>query len=189
MALEATQSQDLDVTGWLLWFVRCLIAAVVHGGECLVALRNKERWWQRWAGFDFNDRQWDIVNRLLDGFEGNFTASKWARIAKCPQDTALRDINGLVDMGVLLGSPAGGRSTKYALLADHASVSLGSWRSRCSRSPVQAGLGGRPDGGSAVLGAASPAVPRSGGVVAAIAFRIGARSGTPRFSFRRARRV
>ena len=96
--------------------MRCLTAAAVRAEGHLVAVRNKGRWWQRWGGFDFNPRQRDIVNRLSDGFEGNFTTAKWAQIAKCSQDPALRDINGLVEMGVLARSTAGGRSTKYELV-------------------------------------------------------------------------
>lgn len=116
--LEATQCGDLNVTEWLLWFVRCLTLAVAGAEEQLSAVRHKAQRWQRWTGLDLNSRQRDIINRLLDGFEGNFTTAKWAKIAKCSQDTALRDINGLVNLGVLERSPAGGRSTKYELTAD-----------------------------------------------------------------------
>lgn len=116
--LETTQSGDLDVTEWLLWFVRCLTLAVASAEEQLDAVRRKTQRWQIWADLDLNSRQRNIINRLLDGFEGNFTTAKWAKIAKCSQDTALRDINGLVELGVLERSPAGGRSTKYDL-ADH----------------------------------------------------------------------
>ena len=116
--LETAQSGDLDVTEWLLWFVRCLTLAIASAEEQLIEVRRKAQRWQRWAVLDLNSRQRDIVNRLMDGFEGNFTTAKWAQIAKCSQDTALRDINGLVELGVLERSPAGGRSTKYALVND-----------------------------------------------------------------------
>lgn len=75
----------------------------------------KARFWQRWAGMPFNDRQIKLLNRLLDGFEGKLTSSKWAAIAKCSPDTALRDITDLLDRGVLSKSAAGGRSTSYQL--------------------------------------------------------------------------
>ncbi len=113
--LATTQSGDLDVTEWLLWFVRRLTLAVASAEEQLDTVRRKAQRWQTWGALDLNRRQRDIVNRLLDGFEGNFTTAKWAKLAKCSQDTALRDINGLVEFGVLERSPAGGRSTKYAL--------------------------------------------------------------------------
>ena len=89
--------------------------AVASAEEQLDAVRRKAQRWRRWAALDLNSRQRNIVNRLLDGFEGNFTTAKWAKIAKCSQDTALRDVNGLVELGVLERSPAGGRSTKYEL--------------------------------------------------------------------------
>ena len=75
----------------------------------------KARFWQRWAGTAMNDRQIELINRLLDGFEGKLTSSKWAAVAKCSPDTALRDINELVTRGVLRKSESGGRSTSYEL--------------------------------------------------------------------------
>ena len=74
-------------------------------------------WWSRAGDLGINARQREIVNRLLDGFNGNFMTAKWAKIAKCSPDTASRDINGLVELGVLARSPAGGRSTEYDLVA------------------------------------------------------------------------
>ena len=75
----------------------------------------KTRFWQRWATTPLNERQVKLVNRLLDGFEGKLTSSKWAAIAKCSPDTALRDITDLLARGVLRKSDAGGRSTSYEL--------------------------------------------------------------------------
>lgn len=75
----------------------------------------RTRFWQRWAATPFNERQVKLLNRMLDGFEGKLTSSKWAAIAKCSQDTALRDINDLLSRGVLRQSNAGGRSTSYEL--------------------------------------------------------------------------
>ena len=75
----------------------------------------KAQAWQRWATLPLNARQIRILNRLLDGFEGKLTSSKWAALAKCSADTALRDINDLVDLGVLRRTAAGGRSTAYEL--------------------------------------------------------------------------
>ena len=75
----------------------------------------KARFWQRWAGTPMNERQMKLLNRLLDGFEGKLTSSKWAAIAKCSPDTALRDINELMNLGVLRKTPGGGRSTAYEL--------------------------------------------------------------------------
>ncbi|AOB29797.1 cell filamentation protein Fic [Bordetella sp. H567] len=114
--LERTQKGTLDVTEWLLWFLRMLDEAVGHAHHALDAVLEKARFWQRLAGASLNERQVKVLNRLLDGFEGKLTSSKWAALAKCSPDTALRDINELVQAGVLQRSTAGGRSTSYELL-------------------------------------------------------------------------
>lgn len=113
--LEATQKGDLDITNWLEWFLGCLSRAFEHADTILSAVLNKARFWERFAGVDFNARQRNIVNRLLNGFEGKLTSSKWAKLAKCSQDTALRDIEDLIRKNVLLKDAAGGRSTSYTL--------------------------------------------------------------------------
>ncbi len=117
--LERTQKGTLDVTGWLLWFLRMLDEAVGHAHRSLDAVLDKARFWQRVSGASLNARQVRVLNRLLDGFEGKLTSGKWAALAKCSSDTALRDINELVAMGVLRRSEAGGRSTSYTLKPPH----------------------------------------------------------------------
>lgn len=113
--LERTQKGTLDVTEWLLWFLRTLDDAVRHAHHTLDAVLGKARFWQRVSGASLNERQVKVLNRLLDGFDGKLTSSKWAALAKCSPDTALRDINELVELGVLQRSTAGGRSTSYEL--------------------------------------------------------------------------
>lgn len=120
--LERTQKQSLDVTEWLAWFLATLHRAVDQAQHTLDVVLTKTRFWQRWAapgaspnGAPLNERQAKLVNRLLDGFEGKLTSSKWAAIAKCSPDTALRDITDLLARGVLRKSDAGGRSTSYEL--------------------------------------------------------------------------
>ena len=113
--LEATQKGDLDITRWLDWFLDCLGRAFTHAETTLEAVLKKARFWDKHAGAAFNDRQRKIVNQLLNGFEGKLTSSKWAKLAKCSQDTALRDIEDLVGKGVLVKDAAGGRSTSYSL--------------------------------------------------------------------------
>jgi Fic family protein len=113
--LERTQKGTLDVTGWLEWFLGCLLRAMQGAELTLGAVLAKARFWQRWAGTPMNERQIKLLNRLLDGFEGKLTSSKWAAIAKCSADTALRDISDLVERGVLRKAEAGGRSTHYEL--------------------------------------------------------------------------
>jgi len=113
--LERTQKGTLDATGWLSWFLGTLGRAVTSAQSTLDAVLVKARFWQRWAGMSLNERQVKLLNRLLDGFEGKLTSSKWAAIARCSPDTALRDITQLLDLGVLKKSPGGGRSTGYEL--------------------------------------------------------------------------
>ena len=113
--LERTQKGSIDVTGWLSWFLGTLGRAVVSSQTTLDAVLIKARFWQRWAGQPLNQRQVTLLNRLLDGFEGKLTSSKWATIAQCSPDTALRDITQLLDLGVLQKTPGGGRSTGYEL--------------------------------------------------------------------------
>ena len=116
--LERTQKQSLDVTEWLAWFLETLHRAVDQAQHTLDAVLAKTRFWQRWAApgsAPLNERQVKLVNRLLDGFEGKLTSSKWAAIAKCSPDTALRDITDLLARGVLRKSDAAGRSTSYEL--------------------------------------------------------------------------
>ena len=116
--LEQTQKGLLDVTDWLEWFLGCLLRAMRGAEVTLSVVLTKARFWQRWAGTPMNERQIKLINRLLDGFDGKLTSSKWAVIAKCSPDTALRDINDLMVSGVLRKSAAGGRSTSYELSYD-----------------------------------------------------------------------
>ena len=118
--LERTQKASLDVTEWLAWFLATLHRAVDQAQHTLDAVLAKTRFWQRWAApgsspdlAPLNERQVKLVNRLLDGFDGKLTSSKWAAIAKCSPDTALRDITDLLVRGVLRKLDAGGRSTSY----------------------------------------------------------------------------
>ena len=113
--LERTQKGTLDVTGWLMWFLNTLGQAITTAQTTLDAARFKARFWQRWAEVPLNERQIKLLNRLLDGFDGKLTSSKWAAIAKCSPDTALRDITQLLELGVLRKAAGGGRSTGYEL--------------------------------------------------------------------------
>lgn len=113
--LEHTQKDSLEVTKWLEWFLGTLLRALQGAEESLNGVLTKARFWQHWAGTSLNDRQINLLNRLLDGFTGNLTSKKWAVIAKCSPDTALRDITDLITKGVLMKAPAGGRSTHYKL--------------------------------------------------------------------------
>lgn len=115
--LETTQKGGLDVTAWLVWFLACLDRAFDGAEIILEAVFRKARFWENYGAANMNDRQRDMVNRLLDGFEGKLTTSKYAKIEKCSQDTAYRDILDLIDLGALEKDEAGGRSTSYSLTA------------------------------------------------------------------------
>jgi Fic family protein len=113
--LERTQKRSMDVTEWLAWFLDSLHHAVDQAQHTLDAVLIRTRYWRRWATTPLNGRQVKLLNKLVDGLEGKLTSSKWAAIAKCSPDTALRDINDLLTRGVLRKTDAGGRSTSYEL--------------------------------------------------------------------------
>jgi Fic family protein len=113
--LAATQKGDLDITEWLDWFVACLGGAVDGAESMLAGVLRKARFWENQPAAALNERQCDMLNRLLDGFEGKLTSSKWAAIQKCSPDTALRDITDLLERGILVKDEGGGRSTSYSL--------------------------------------------------------------------------
>lgn len=114
--LERTQKAALDVTPWQEWFLSCLHRAIEGSQDTLGAVLEKTRFWERFAQQPLSARQIKVLNRLFDGFEGKLTTSKWARLAKCSQDTAYRDIMDLVERGALRKDSGGGRSTSYSLV-------------------------------------------------------------------------
>jgi Fic family protein len=113
--LEQTQQGTMDITAWMEWFLGCLGRAIDGAQGLLGAVLAKARFRESLQGRPFNERQTLVLDRLLDGFEGNLTTSKYAKLAKCSQDTALRDIAPLVERGILIRGPEGGRSTSYSL--------------------------------------------------------------------------
>jgi Fic family protein len=115
--LEQTQKGNLDITDWLNWFLDCLGRALNETEALLETVFFKAKFWEKHTATALNERQRRILNKLLDGFEGKLTSSKWAKIAKCSQDTALRDIQDLLNKDILIKDPAGGRSTHYLLAA------------------------------------------------------------------------
>jgi Fic family protein len=113
--LEATQVGTMDITAWMGWFLDCLAHALDGALAELSTVRAKARFWESVRDIPLNERQRVMLNRLLDGFEGKLTNAKWAKLAKCSPDTALRDLQYLVDRGILVRGPEGGRSTSYLL--------------------------------------------------------------------------
>ncbi|MCD6587972.1 MAG: Fic family protein [Candidatus Fermentibacteraceae bacterium] len=113
--LERTQKGKLDITEWINWFLNTLRKAITNSEDTLALITRKHRFWNTYGTRIKNERQKRLLNKLLEGFTGNLTTSRWAKIAKCSQDTALRDIQDLIDKGILVQSSSGGRSTKYKL--------------------------------------------------------------------------
>lgn len=113
--LERTQSGPLDITPWMERFLNCLGRAIDGAGNELAAVNGKWRFWENLRERSLNSRQRLILNKLLDGFEDKLNSTKYAKLAKCSQDTALRDITPLVDQGILVRGGEGGRSTSYAI--------------------------------------------------------------------------
>lgn len=113
--LEKTQKGNLDITEWIKWFLNCLINSLKSTDSLLVRVLFKADFWTKNSKTLINERQKKLLNKLVDGFNGKLTSSKWAKIAKCSKDTAIRDINDLIDKGILQKESAGGRSTNYEL--------------------------------------------------------------------------
>ena len=117
-SLEWTLKGELDVTRWQTWFLECFEHALDGANKTLKTVLQKARFWESFAKVSLNDRQVKVLNRVLDGFEGKLTSSKWAKLAKCSQDTASRDISDLMEKGALTKEPGGGRSTSYSIVVE-----------------------------------------------------------------------
>ena len=114
--LENTQKGNLDITKWLLWFLDCLDRAITLSEENLSGVIQKAKFWESHLAVALNERQRKMLIKFMDGFEGKLTSSKWAKIAKCSPDTALRDIQDLIEKGILEKEEGGGRSTSYRII-------------------------------------------------------------------------
>ena len=113
--LETTQKGSMDISKWLTWFLQCLDRAITATDEILAGVLAKARFWEKHASTLLNQRQQHMLNKLLDGFDGKLNTSKWAKITRSSQDTALRDIQDLVNKGILIKEAGGGRSTSYRI--------------------------------------------------------------------------
>ncbi|HUN86783.1 MAG TPA: Fic family protein [Terracidiphilus sp.] len=120
--LETTQKGTMDITPWMEWFLGCLGRAIDGAQTTLSAVLAKARFWESISAIAINERQRAVLNRLLDGLEGKLTSSKYAKLAKCSQDTAQRDIQYLVEHGILFRNPEGGRSTSYSIPKDESAA-------------------------------------------------------------------
>jgi Fic family protein len=115
-ALEKTQWGNSDITLWLNWFLNCLKHSLINTETTLNSVLSKAEFWKKFATTSISDRQKLMINKMLDGFKGNLTSSKWAKITKTSSDTALRDIKDLVAKGILQQDEAGGRSVNYKIV-------------------------------------------------------------------------
>lgn len=113
--LQRVQHSSGDLTDWLSWFLHCLKKSLVATEQTLQKIMRKNEFWQKHESSELNERQRLVLNKLFDGLDGKLKSSKWAKIAKCSPDTALRDINDLMDKQILRQEQAGGRSTSYEL--------------------------------------------------------------------------
>ncbi len=113
--LEKTQKGSLDITNWLEWFLSCLLHSIDNSENLLEKVISKHEFWLKHSQVTINDRQRKILSMLIDNFEGVLNTTKWAKIGKCSQDTALRDIHDLIEKGILAKSEQGGRSTNYKM--------------------------------------------------------------------------
>jgi Fic family protein len=114
--LERAQKGTLDITEWMAWFLDCLDRAIADTQTTLADVFRKARFWEKTARMTINDRQRLMLTKLLDGFEGKLTSTKWAKLTKSSQDTASRDIQALIERGLLAKDAGGGRSTSYSLV-------------------------------------------------------------------------
>ena len=122
--LEKTQKGNLDITEWIQWFLKCLVNALNSTDLILNRVLFKADFWNKHANTIINERQKKLLNKILDGFKGKLTSSKWAKIAKCSKDTATRDINDLTKKDILQKEAAGGRSTNYELKVMPADIDI-----------------------------------------------------------------
>lgn len=114
--LQKVQDSNGDITDWLNWFLQCLKQALLATQTTLQKILSKTEFWKIHEHTPLNERQRQMINKLFDGFEGKLKSSKWAKIAKCSPDTALRDIKDLMGKGILKQEQQGGRSTNYELV-------------------------------------------------------------------------
>ncbi len=115
-AVERAQKGTLDITEWIDWFLACLDRAITGAQTELGSVLKKARFWESISAQTLNERQRRVLNRLVDGFEGKLTKSKWTKLTGCSEPTAFRDIQDLVDRGILVRNDEGGRSTNYSLV-------------------------------------------------------------------------
>jgi Fic family protein len=113
--MKKAQNGSLDITEWLMWFLYCFETGLIEAENALTRVLEKSKFWEKYRLVRLNERQVKMINLLWDGLDNNLTSSCWANINLCSPDTALRDIQDLINKNILHKKNSGGRSTSYAL--------------------------------------------------------------------------
>lgn len=116
LILERVSKGSTDITDWIEWFLNCLLRALEQSQETSESVFAKAKFWDNQKTTHFNPRQIKMLNKWFEGFHGKLNSSKWAKMNKCSADTALRDIQDLVNKKILQKEKAGGRSTTYIVI-------------------------------------------------------------------------
>lgn len=113
--LEKTQRGNGDITEWLEWYLKTLLSAIREADVAISTVLNKNAFWQRIAGISLSKRQIEMLNLFLDGYEAKITSKNWASLSKCSKDTAIRDIQDMVQKGILREEVPGAKRPSYAI--------------------------------------------------------------------------
>lgn len=116
--LEKAQHGDGDITEWICWYANTLSLALDEAENIVSTILNKSFFWQKASSIPLSQRQTDMLNLFLDGYETKITSKTWASLAKCSKDTAIRDIQDLVDKEILREDIPGAKRPSYSIIYD-----------------------------------------------------------------------
>ena len=122
--LERMQHSDGDITEWIVWYIKTLLTALEDADTTLAAVLNKSMFWQNHTDITLSERQHTILNLFLDGYEAKITSKNWASLAKCSKDTAIRDIQDLVDKNILCEDKPGAKRPSYNIVYNTDDISV-----------------------------------------------------------------
>ena len=116
--LERMQHGDGDITEWLVWYMQKLVEALDEAETIVTTILNKSFFWQKASSVPMTERQTQVLNLFLDGYESKITSKTWATLAKCSKDTAIRDIQDLLDKNILVEDIPGAKRPSYSIVYD-----------------------------------------------------------------------